>query len=381
MHGRRELFAVRAFYFLTYGGLGALFPFLPLLLEARGLSPSRISHVLVVVPVMNLFVPPAWGLLADGLQARVGLLRIACIGSGLAVLALLPARSVAAAIGALALLTVFRAPLSSLADSIVWKPDRPGGTAYSLVRVWGSVGFAVASVAVGKLAAVCSADVAIHATGVLYLLAAVTTFGFSAGRPEPGQPVLRHIGEILKRPAVLAFLAAGAAYYVAHGAYDSFFSLHLRRIGFADDFIGVAWGAGVLVEIAMMLVSPWVFRRWSNSAILAGCSVFAIARWLLLSRVTSPAAILATQAFHGVTFGLWYLALVDRVQRDAPEHLRTSLQSVTMAALALGMVGGYLVGGATLRPQGASLTFLVAAGASSAALLLYLVQARRAVYA
>ncbi len=380
-HGPRELLAVRAFYFFTYGALGTLFPFLPLLLETRGLSPESISLVLVVVPIINLFVPPVWGLVADALQARVALLRAAAVGSGLSCLALLPARGVLASAGALSLLSLFRAPLSSLADSIAWTPARPGRSGYSLVRVWGSIGFAVGAVAVGRLKARLGSDIVVFATSASYLLAAASTLPLRSRGDAHRKPVVRPTAEILKRPAVLAFLAACVAYYVAHGAYDAFFSLHLRRIGFDDSFIGTAWATGVVVEIGVMLISPWLLRRWSNSALLAACSVVAVIRWLLLAQVRSAPAVLSAQTLHGITFGLWYLALVDRVQQGAPEHLRTSLQSVTSAAMALGMVGGYLLGGATLSAQGASLMFLLAAGASAAAFVLYLAQARPNVYA
>jgi len=369
----RELLAIRTFYFFAFAGLGSLFPFLPLLLESRGLCPQSISHVLVVSPIVNVFVPPLWGLLADALAARVRMLRIACAGSGLATMALVPARGVAASMAALLLLSVFRAPVASLADSVVWTPKQ----AYSLMRVWGSVGFAAGAVLVGKLQSRWGTDVVVYSTSASYLVAGACAFGFRGRGTRRSEPILRHVGAVLARPAVLLLLTASAAYYVAHGSYDAFFSVHLRRIGFGDDFVGVAWGTGVAVEIGVMLLSPRVFRRWPASVLLGVCSVVAIVRWLLLAYVRSVPALLGAQALHGVTFGLWYLALVDRVQRGVPDHLRTSVQAVTAAALALGMVVGYLTGGVTVTPQGASTTFLIAAGASTVALVLYLSQARR----
>ena len=71
------LLPLRGYYFFTYAALGGLFPFLPLLLSSRGLVPSEIAWIMVMIPATNLAVPPIWGAAADALRARLRLLQLA----------------------------------------------------------------------------------------------------------------------------------------------------------------------------------------------------------------------------------------------------------------------------------------------------------------
>jgi len=117
VHVARPLLALAGFYFLNYGALGALFPFLPLLLSARGLSAVQISWAMTLNPASNLLAPPLWGSLADARHARVALLRIASAACGLASLLFLPEMGFAGAMLAVGALSFFRAPLPSLSDA------------------------------------------------------------------------------------------------------------------------------------------------------------------------------------------------------------------------------------------------------------------------
>lgn len=352
--------------------MGALFPFLPLLLEERGLAPDRIAQIMVLGPVANLFVPAIWGVLADVLHARIQLLRLACAGAALSALLLLPAKTTLACMLAMAAFSFFRTPISALSDAIAWNPAEGRRGEYGHVRVWGSVGFAGAALLLGQLRRSIDASVIVAATSAAYMIAAALTFPLRTAPVERTVGVLRHAAAIVLRPQVGVFLVATAAYYTAHGAYDAFFSMHLRTLGFGDGFIGVAWAWGVAAEIAVMTAAPRIVSRVPAGWLLVGCSAVAVARWLLLAQVHGAAPLLATQTLHGVTFGLWYLALVDFTQSRAPDHLRTSLQSVVAAALSVGMIGGYLAGGSALASGGGKLLFLLAAIASSAAFAGYL---------
>jgi len=95
--------------------------------------------------VGGLLVPPLWGVLADVLRARLPLLRLACLASGLSVLLFLPRWRLAGWIGAWPCSPVFRSPIVALTDATA--VDALGGRdlGFSHIRLWGSAGFAVAA--------------------------------------------------------------------------------------------------------------------------------------------------------------------------------------------------------------------------------------------
>jgi predicted MFS family arabinose efflux permease len=82
---------------------------------------------------------------------------------------------------------------------------------------------------------------------------------------------------------------------------------------------------------------------------------------------------LASQTLHGITFGVWYVALVETVQADAPEEVRASAQSAVLAIMSVGMITGYVAGGRLLEDFDGATMYHVAAAASAVAVALYVV--------
>lgn len=362
---------LRGFYFFAYGALGALFPFLPLLLSSRGLSPSSISWVMVVVPLANLVVPPLWGSVADALRARLVLLRVAAVGSGLAALLLLPSWGLGGSILAVAVFSLFRAPLTSLADAAAVDALVGRRLDFSRIRIWGSIGFAVFVYTLGTVGASDRPNTLLGITAVVYVLAAMCTIPLRAPMVVRQPGVATGVWAVLRQPHVVLFLAGNATYYVGHACYDAFFSLHVRRLGYGDGFVGAAWAMGVGAEIGVMLLAPRVLGRIRASLLLSSCAGVAMLRWTGLSLTSSAPAILALQALHGITYGLWYLAMVKFIQTRASDHLRTALQGIASSAIGLGMVAGYLTGGRVFDRYRGQTLFTLATVSAAVALALY----------
>lgn len=375
MNLANPLLPLRAFYFFSFGALGAMFPFLPLLLEDRGLSASQISWIMTLLPVTGLFVPPLWGGLADALQARVPLLRLASVACGVSALLLLPRWGFWGHFAAVGVLCAFRAPIISLADAVTCSALGGESASFGRVRVWGSAGFAFFVWLLGMAHGSSRPTLLLGATCAIYLLSAAATL------PLRRRPVKREPGmwdqarEVMLQPGMQIYLLANAVYYSGHATFDVFFGLHARALGFGDPFIGVAWTTGVGVEILVMLAAPLLLRRVRASHLLAFCALAAVGRWTALSLITTGPPLLASQALHGLTFGLWYLSMVRFIQARVPERLRASLQSVTMAFMGLGMTTGYLAGGEILQRHGGHVLYRYAAVAAAMAMVLYLLVA------
>lgn len=364
---------LRGFYFFNFAALGALFPFLPLLLSSRGMGPDEIRWVMVLIPTTNLIVPPLWGSLADAARARLPLLRIACLGSALTVLLLLVSQGFWGHVAAIGALSLFRAPLISLGDATVY--DALGGhrANFSVVRVWGSVGFALFVLLPGLAEGVHQVQVVVMSTALILLAAGLSTIPLKAPPIRREHHILAQTWRIMLRPAVLLALLSSAVYYGAHSMYDAWFSLHLRQIGHSDRFIGLAWSIGVLAEIVLMLLAPRFIHGIGSGVLLTLCAVIAVVRWSSLSLVTGEGAVMFSQILHAITFGLWYLSLVKFAQERAPDHLRTSLQSFTAAFMGLGMVVGYIGGGEVMDRYDGHELFRIAAFVAAGAVLLYVI--------
>ena len=109
-----------------------------------------------VIPVMGVVGPPIVGLLADSIGLRGALLRVACLGSFLA-FALLAVAGIAhlpldffEILVVVLVFAAFRAPMLLLADVVAMEAEHDTGASYGRTRLWGSVGFLVASVGGGR---------------------------------------------------------------------------------------------------------------------------------------------------------------------------------------------------------------------------------------
>lgn len=370
------------FYFAFFGALGAVFPQLPILLAARGLSPRDISWIMIVIPVSNLAAPPLWGVLADAWERSALLLQIATFGCAASVLLLVPHWGVLGSALAVLVFSFFRAPVPTLADATTHAALAARATDFGKIRSWGSVGFALFVLGAGVLHGTRSPAILLSVVSFAYLAAALIALRFpgspSRSRAERANrsPVLaRTFARVRTRPMVI-FWVATMIYYVGQSSFDAYFSLHVHRLGLDESIAAAGWAAAVGAEIAVMSLAPRIFRAHSATGLLTLCAAAACVRWGLLASSSHPVVLLGSQPLHGLTFGLWYLATVRFVQKDAPDDLRASLQSFVVSAIGIGSVGGYMVGGAVMERSGGAAMFLVASITSLAALVLYLVAGR-----
>lgn len=365
------------FYFFSYAAVGAFVPFLALLLATRGLSATEISFVLVVNPLLNLVVPPIWGILADTFRARVMLLRLVTLGAAGGTALFLVDQGLPGALFAMVVLCTFRSPIASLADSATHAELGKNPFGFARIRVWGSVGFGALAATSGFLGGSHRPRMMILSSVSLMLAACFVTTRLASPALGRERAVLRRVLSYATRADLWILFVANAFYYAAHAVFDGYIGLHLRNLGHSDAFVGLVWCVGVFCEVALMMRAPAIIARRRSSHLLVFCSSVAVVRWLLIATVTNGPMLVAVQCLHSVTFGLWYLSLVAHVQRSAPSELRTSVQAMLLASMGIGTVTGSLAGGSILDAWGGEWLFRGAAAAALSATGLYVIAGRR----
>ena len=379
----KQLLTLRIYYAACFMALGAYLPFFPRWLEARGIHGAAMGVVSASLPAMGLIGPPLFGILSDRLGLRGALLRVACLGAFTGMGAIGAAFALGHPLGfagifaAVLAFSLFRSPMISLADVITMETVG-AGAGYARTRLWGSLGFLVAAVAVGRYldpTAPSTLPLAIAAPLFATVLAAWT---LPAKSGAPPLPALGVASSLLAHVDLRLFFGASFLGQIAHSSYDLCFSLHLRDLGASDGLVGVSWAIGVTSEIALMAGSGWIFRRFTPPWLLVAAFLGAALRWALIASVASIPALLALQPLHALSFALTWLASLAYVKQSAPKAALATAQGLFSAAVAAGSVLGMPLWGALYRRGGGSVTFEVAAVVSIAAAGLALVWARRA---
>ena len=351
-----------ATYAINYGVLGAITPYLALVLRDAGLSGAPLMLAMGASPFVRLIAGPIWGFLADRFRIAPRLLVLGALLGALG--ASLLAWDVRYALPGVLLMSLGRTPLDIMLEGITLSALGKDQLAYGRVRLWGSVGFMVAGLLAGwmindgRLSALqLGAALSFGVLGLAISLPRGQSFS-----PTPIGPALR---ALIRHPRVPAFLIACALHFLSHSGATSFLAVHLEAHGAPKGWTGVVIGVGVAAEIVVMANAPWLLRRFSADRLFMAAVALGFVRWLLNAWLLDPLSVLLIQALHGVTFGAWWLAAVNRMASWAGPEIRTSAQSLLSAAVGgVGYLGGMIIGSYMIEHQTTVQLFYVMALAS-----------------
>jgi PPP family 3-phenylpropionic acid transporter len=342
---------LRVFYFLYYGSVGVYLPYFAPYLRGLGFSGGEIGTVQMLPPLLAAPVALAWGTAADRLGAPARALRLVTLWT-LAAACLLPFARTPLEVGAVLLLQgLADRAVVPLVDSVSMElARREPRLVYARIRLFGSLGFIALSLGVGLALALRGGRPA-DALVPLSVLACVAGYALSArGLPSPPRPGARPgLSEalgLLRDRRLGALLAAATIHWGATSPYHLFLGVHVRDLGLPPWVTGAATSVGVAAEIAALLAFPRLEVRFGARALFGLCFGSTAVRWLLCSWVRAPAPLLAVQALHGLTFGVFWGASIRSMGHLVPPRLRATGQALFSAVVfGAGNAVGYQLSG------------------------------------
>ncbi len=334
-------------YLFYFAALGAMIPFLTLYLDLVGFSAREIGLLFGIQVTARIVAPNlvAWYSDRDGRHMRTA--RLAALGCCITITGLWLGTSfgwVAFVLAAWAF--CFSAMLPQLESTTL---NHLGEQGYGKIRLWGSVGFIAAVVALGPALDVRGAGFLVPV--MFALLAAL--FVASLLVPDKHHPVAApatgsFLGALARREVIL-LIVVGLCAQFAHGPYYSFFSLYLEGLGYTRAAIGQFWALGVIAEIAVFVYMGRLLARYPARVLLAWSLGLSTLRWLLIAGFADKMAALAfAQILHLASFGIFHAVSIGLVHRYFPGRLQGRGQalfsSLTFGAgTALGsLAAGYL---------------------------------------
>ncbi|MHB8875836.1 MAG: MFS transporter [Myxococcaceae bacterium] len=334
------------FYFLMFCATGVTLPFLPAYLKSLALSATQVGVLLAIGPCVALLAPPLWGHLADRTGRPDRVLSVLALGSAAFFLPLLGVQRFGALFAVLFVYALFSSSISTLVDTLALQRVALEGGNYSRLRIFGSLGFVVASTLFGL--SVSRVDVSTVAVPLaLLFLAALWSFTLKA-RTLPGfVKISPFAGLGLLRGAGLApFLAAACIHWIACAPWNGSLAIHVTALGLPPSVVGLSAGLGVVAEMVAMLLYPRFSARIAPRHLLFISFALSAVRWAGMALVNSAFAIVALSLLHGFTFGAFYIAAVAFVARRVPESMRASGQALFVSiTFGLGGLVGLITAG------------------------------------
>jgi PPP family 3-phenylpropionic acid transporter len=341
--------------------LGVLYPFISVILAGRGFSPGQIGLISSIGAVGFTIAVPAWGHLADVRLGRPRTLQLCALGAGLAILALLLPVPPLLVVVLLMAFWIFESPWQPLADAITVNALR--GRDYARVRLFTSLGFAVATIASGFLY-----DLTGYAPAfVLFAIATAVMITAATFLPDAARADLaahragaaRPVGRRMLRfgsaavalrvaPKLALVLVASALLHVGILSGFTFLPLRIEALGGSPSDIALSAGLSAGAEIPAMLLMGAAARRLGLRAIFTMSALLYAACLASWTVIDIPFVIVATRALTGVAFAGVVVGVVLTIAALLPSDLQATGQALFqtsafgVAAVVANVLGGLL---------------------------------------
>jgi len=369
-----------AFYFCYYAALGAYTPYIGRWVDALGHGGYVIGGMLGLWYGSRIVGPPLWNHLVQR-SAHPGHWFVA--GSVLTTLSFAAFMLTGSAVQLLAVMALFGLCYNAMMPQFEAMTLSALGTRsgnYGRIRLWGSVGFLLVAASYGGLLDRLGSTAFPMITLPLFLLMILAAWPHRDDRPVRHVDDTQDAGHLWKRPGVRRFLMVALLMQVGFGAFYVFYTLHMQAHGHSGAAIGMLWGLGVAVEIAMFWQVPRLIERYGAPALISVCVAATVLRWLLTALLADSLLLMAcAQLLHALGFAVFHACCMRQMTEFFPGRRAAAGQSLLYGfSSGLGGVLGALLASLMWDLDGGRGAFLASALAATIAWCLYAFRARTA---
>ncbi len=361
------------FYFFYFASLGVLIPYWSLYLKSLGYNSLTIGGLIAILPATKLIAPYICGWLADHTRRSMLIIRITSILAVLSFLLVFVSQQLWWLIFAMLLFSFFWNATLPQFEAMTLNHLGDDTHHYSMVRLWGSLGFIVLVVLIGNLLEVYEADIIPLVVLLTFVVIALSSFIV----PEKlNIPHADHspIWPVIKQPKVLAFIAVCFLMLCSHGPYYTFYTIYLEEQGYSSFMIGVLWAVGVFAEVVIFLLMHRLLPFFGARKLLIATLLLTILRWLIIGFfVTDLPMLFLAQLIHAFSFGVFHAVGISLVHEYfTGSHQGRGQALYSSVSFGAGVAVGSLVSGLVWDQWGATVLFMFAACCTLLALAIVL---------
>ncbi len=368
-------------YFFYFGQLGVIIPYAGVFLDGRGFTSEQIGSLLAIITLTRVLGPNLWAAIADKTGRGADIVRFGCLLAVITFSAVYFSFSFWSLTFSFGIMMMFWTAVLPQLEVITVNATKDSKGGYGAVRLWGSIGFIVLSLAVGFLLDFFSTEVIIY-TASFCLLALYFSSLFIASP----KVIAKHERVVVnewyktKKLGFIVFMLSAVFLQVSFGTYYSFFALYMGDLGYSGKQTGLFIAVGVVAEIGIFLVASRLIEKFGIKWILVYSMLFTGIRWLCLAYIPQFAsAILLSQTLHAFSFGMTHAASVHFLHSYFSSGFQSRAQAlyVSIAFGIGGAAGSFIAGYTWMQGTGAELSFIISASFAFAGALALLFASRK----
>jgi len=362
------------FYWFYFASLGVIVPYWSLYLQSLAFDAKEISELMAILMATKIIAPYIWSWIADHTGHCMKIIRLGSVVSAIMF------------IGVFVHSSFWWLALVMLLFSFFWNATLPQFEAntmnflgedthrYSVVRLWGSLGFVVAVIVIGSLLDDVGYQLVPISIFVLYIFISVFSFMVKDAKHEISNTQDGSIFTALKEPHIIALLLICFLMQMSHGPYYTFYSIYLKQFAYSSTTLGWLWALGVISEIILFLFMQQLMPKYGPRLLMIAALLLTSIRWLMIGFfVENLSMMIVAQCLHAASFGLYHAVAIELFHRNFKGKLQGRGQAL-YSAVSFGAGGaiGALISGAYWDVYSPQIIFSVASLVSFIALLIAL---------
>ncbi|HED35469.1 MAG TPA: MFS transporter, partial [Gammaproteobacteria bacterium] len=228
-------------------------PYWSLYLSSEGFDARAIGELMSILIATKIAAPYLWSWIADHTGHCMKIIRIASICSTIAFA------------GVFFNSSFWWLAAVMLVFSFFWNATLPQFEVntinhlgeqthkYSVVRLWGSLGFVFSVIVIGSLLDEYGYQLVPISIFIIYILTTWLSFLVPDAPEKRMHTEHGSMFRVIKQPHVIAILLVCFLMQMSHGPYYTFYSIYLKQLDYSSSGIGGLWALGVISEVVLFL--------------------------------------------------------------------------------------------------------------------------------
>ena len=338
------------YYFITFYAVffmsGAIYgTFLPVYLDYLGYSKGAIGILMSLGPFVAIIAQPIWGITSDRAKSKNFVLQLLFLCS-IFIMALYPlSNNFYYLILVITLFTFFQTSTGPISDTITLEYLSETGQKFGLIRMAGTIGYAVMSIIAGIFAQRYIGS--IFALNIIVMfLAFVIVFKLPVVKGHQFGREYVPIWRLFSNKNLVILMTLNFLVQVTLGFYYTYFPIYFKQLGGSSSLLGWAYFISAISEVPFLLYDDRILKKIGTRYALLGATLVAAIRWLLIFFATKTYVFLLLQLLHGLIFIVLYYSMATYINQEVPKELKASGQTMNnLIGMGISRITGSLLGG------------------------------------
>lgn len=339
-------------------------------LQSHGFSASFIGLINAVLSAMTILITPMWGMVSDRMRSirKVFLITVTIGAVAFAFIPLvvsIPHIGTPLLLAYLCVVYAFRNPGNSMLDNWLVRYSNQKVLDYGSMRAFGSVGFAIAGVAISGAVAAFGTGWTFPACSIMMIPMILMSL-----RTEDSKPIAAPAAHAHKEsfnPMVLfrnyyytTFLVFAFLICLVINSAGAFLPYLLNDIGVPSTRFGVITAYMACIEIPMLLGSRKLRQSMPLYMLTILCCLCYTMGCLLLGTCAHTLlSVVLIETFNGLASGLFIASASNYIYTMTPENLKATGQSIYVSVTAAAGIIASLAGGMMVDAFGSTVFYVV----------------------